>query len=137
MPDTTSVSTTNTTPSETTPTQVDINPKVEVTRETTVPVLKVGEPLTAEYVMHLDKAISSDGCTGVSDFYRDCCVIHDLAYRGGIDPWGQPITRHQANINFRQCIQSRSTLGRFSPMSWIRWAGVEVFGRFFYNPSKL
>ena len=105
-------------------------------KATTIPVLDAGQPLTKEYVKLLDSAIKSDGCTGVKDYYRDCCVIHDLAYRGAVDPWGVSITRAQADTNLRLCIQSKSRLGVFSPLSWVRYAGVSVFGRFFYKPTK-
>lgn len=65
----------------------------------------------------------SDGCTAVKDYHVLCCYEHDLHWNGHrLD--GTPISRGQANKEFRQCIQGRSKLGRFSPLSWWRWAGV-------------
>lgn len=74
--------------------------------------------------------LGSDGCTGVSELYRDCCFEHDIAYRTGHTVLGRATTREEADRRFRQCIQSRSALGRFSPVSWVRWAGVRLFGGF-------
>jgi hypothetical protein len=72
---------------------------------------------------------ASDGCTGVADFRVDCCFLHDYMYVTGTDFSGNPVTKKQADECFRKCIQARSPLGRLSPMSWIRWAGVSLFGR--------
>lgn len=71
----------------------------------------------------------SDGCTGVPDFHVECCWEHDYHFRKGTTLDGEPITFAEANAEFRRCIQSRSRLGRFSPMSWWRWVGVTVGGR--------
>lgn len=89
-------------------------------------------------------AIGSDGCTVVSELFHPCCSEHDLAYgwnkdprdaykldrAGNRDPWGSalPITRAEADRRFRECIQSRSRFGRWSPIAWIRWVGVRVGG---------
>lgn len=84
-----------------------------------------------DQVRELARVEKSDGCTGVADFYVDCCYLHDHFYRVG-EHWkvgGGPVTRAEADKALRQCIQSRSKFGRFSPMSWIRWAGVRL-GRF-------
>jgi hypothetical protein len=78
------------------------------------------------------QAMGSDGCTVVTEAFQDCCYLHDLCWRHGVDPTtGQPITYDEANVLFRHCIQSKSRLGRFSPVSWIRYFGVQWFGRFF------
>lgn len=67
----------------------------------------------------------SDGCTGVADFRIECCFQHDLEWNGRtVD--GEPISRAETNARFRQCIASRSPLGRYSPMAWIRWLGVSL-----------
>lgn len=69
-----------------------------------------------------------DGCTGVLDFYRPCCVLHDFHYRIGLDFDMTAISRALADAKFRRCMQTRSIVGVFSPMSWWRWAGVRIFG---------
>lgn len=102
----------------------------------TIPILQPEQQITSDYIKALDKAINSDGCTGVKDYFRDCCVVHDLGYRYRIDPWGRFIERSQVDAGLRTCIQSKSKFGRFSPISWIRWAGVRIFGRFLYKPKN-
>ncbi len=74
--------------------------------------------------------LKSDGCTVVKDIYLDSCLEHDCHWRLGTTIFGAPITRAQANTRFRKVIQSRSKLGRFSPISWVRYAGVSI-GRLF------
>jgi hypothetical protein len=77
--------------------------------------------------------LGADGCTGVPEFYRDCCLLHDIAYRTGRNPAAlylgreEFITRSEADQLFRDCMQQRSKLGKFNPMSWWRWAGVRLF----------
>lgn len=100
----------------------------------TIPILSPGQPITSDYIKSLDSAINTDGCTGVRDFYRECCVIHDLGYRYRIDPWGRVIGRADVDAGLRACIQAKSWLGKLSPVSWIRWSGVRIFGRYFYHP---
>lgn len=75
------------------------------------------------------RQLKSDGCSGVPDLYVECCWEHDLAYRTGHTLTCEPITRVEADAEFRRCIQARSRLRRFSPVSWVRWVGVRVFGR--------
>lgn len=101
-----------------------------------IPLLKYDEVVTHNYVTKLSDAIKSDGCTDIPEFHHDCCVIHDLGYRYGIDSWGRLISRDEIDANFRKCMQADSIFGRFDPMSWWRWAGVRIFGRFFYSPNK-
>jgi hypothetical protein len=79
-------------------------------------------------VVRWAKAMGSDGCSGVSDCYVIACYDHDIAYRSGHDLFGQPLTRAQADARLRWGIQNESPLGRLSPMSWWRWAGVRLFG---------
>ena len=82
----------------------------------------------------------SDGCTGVKDFYVRACFEHDWHYRYGVtfphqgSP-GEPISKVEADARFRQVMQWESRLGRFSPLSWVRWSGVALFGRYFYHPQ--
>lgn len=72
--------------------------------------------------------LGADGCSGVPDFYKDCCDEHDIHYRTKHTLDGQPISRPEADVRFRECIQSRSGFGRLSPLSWWRWLGVRIFG---------
>ena len=71
----------------------------------------------------------TDFCTGVSEWYADCCAQHDKEYAN------PDIKRREADGNFRRCIQKKSPFGIFSPMSWWRWAGVRVFGWWFRRGS--
>ena len=73
--------------------------------------------------------IATDGCSGVPDFYLNCCIIHDWWYRTHHNLDGTPITFDEANRGMRQCIRQKSWLGRFSPMAWWRYWGVREFGR--------
>ena len=70
--------------------------------------------------------LHSDGCTGVPEFYHDCCLEHDIHCRTGETLDGTPITRKEADAQFRRCIQNRSMFGCFSPLSWWRWVGVRI-----------
>ena len=86
--------------------------------------------------------LESDGCSGVPDFYLDCCYEHDIAYRTGCDVYGNPITRAEADRWFRISIQNHSILakvklGFLSPVSWWRWAGVRILGGSSYNSRNL
>lgn len=101
-----------------------------------VPLLEAGTPVTKEYAALLATAIKSDGCTGVPEFHHNCCVVHDLGYRFQIDPWGQAVSRAQVDAALRRCHQAESVFGRFSPMSWWRWAGVRIVGRFLWNEHR-
>lgn len=73
--------------------------------------------------------IATDGCSGVPDFYLNCCIIHDWFYRTHCDFHGNPVTKNYADGVLKQCIQSGSLFGRFSPMAWWRWWGVKQFGK--------
>ena len=83
----------------------------------------------------------SDGCTGVLDIHRPCCWQHDYCYQTGTDPREAfkgrrvRISRAQADGLFRECNESEDVLGRFSALAWWRWAGLRVFGGFFYPKS--
>lgn len=96
------------------------------------------------FVRQEAKAIGSDGCTLVSELYHDCCSQHDLGYRYGKDPrsayalyladtpnyWvhARDVDRSFIDTQFRECIQVKSKLGRFSPISWLRWTAVRAGG---------
>ena len=96
-----------------------------------------------EWVRWLADRLHSDGCTGVADIYKDCCLEHDISYRTGLDPRvthykgrAVPISRAEADKRFRQCMQSRSVLGKLSPVSWVRWAGVRIGGWLSFNKGE-
>lgn len=67
------------------------------------------------------KKLKSDGCTGVPDFYLECCLEHDIHYRTHKKMDGTRITKAQADKTLKECIQSRSIFGRYSPMAWWRY----------------
>lgn len=75
------------------------------------------------------KTVGSDGCTAVPDFFRVCCLGHDFAYCNGRTLRGAPMTKAQADQQFRDCIQRHSSFRWLSPMSWWRWWAVRRFGR--------
>ena len=80
--------------------------------------------------------LRTDGCTGVPDlWFRACCERHDLAYRRGIDPFGRPVTRREADRQLWRCMAQESRLGRASPVAWLYWTGVRVLGRLAWRPS--
>lgn len=93
-----------------------------------VPLLEEGEAVSPKYVRRLSRAIKSDGCSGVPDFYLSCCIVHDLAYKFQVDPWGRPVTRREADAALRGCIQETSGWGLLSPMAAWRWAAVRLVG---------
>lgn len=101
----------------------------------TIPLLDEGELLTDLYVKLLAKAIRSDGCTCVSELYHECCVVHDLGYEFGIDPWGKKVSKRDIDAAFRRGMQERSKLGVFSPVAAARWLGVAIFGGLFRKPK--
>ena len=85
------------------------------------------------------KKVNSDGCTVVSELFHICCLEHDLGYRHGRCPrsafvvgWDRARTIDRAEVDrrFRDCIRAHSALGRFSPIAYVRWLGVRMFGWF-------
>lgn len=89
-----------------------------------------------EVIRRQAAALGSDGCTGVSDLYRDCCYAHDIAYRTGRNHHGDPVTRAEADTAFRLCIQGESLFGKESLVAWARWAGVRLFGRGIWRDNE-
>lgn len=77
-------------------------------------------------VRELAKELKSDGCTGVPDFFLDCCFEHDVHWRSGVTLDGNPISQMEANRELRRCIQSRSKFGFFSPLAWERFIGTTL-----------
>jgi protein-S-isoprenylcysteine O-methyltransferase Ste14 len=106
-----------------------------------------------DWIRHEANRIGSDGCTVVSEYCRDACLQHDLCYKYQRNPrsaytryvknlrhkWmeADPISREEADRQFRDTLQSLSPLGRWSPVSWIRWAGVRIFGRIYWKDSHV
>lgn len=111
-------------------------------KESVTPVTKdtdwLDDPTRPEWEQVRNYGVAeTDGCTGVKDFYVDCCYLHDRAYRTGRGFDGEPISRREADARLRRCIQSRSRFGRLSPMSWWRWSAVRLFGGFLgYGEKK-
>mgnify|MGYP001585300174 CR=1 FL=1 len=101
-----------------------------------VSLLRPGEAVCRAWLRQVKADIGSDGCSGVPDFYLDCCIVHDLAYRFAVDPWGRPTSRAEADAAFRACIQRQSRLGKASPMAWVRWLGVRAFGSKAWNAHR-
>lgn len=75
------------------------------------------------------KELKSDGCTCVPDFFKDCCLLHDIYYRTHKDLDGNPITKEAADLELKKCIQSRSWFKRWSPMAQWRYWAVLRFGK--------
>jgi hypothetical protein len=115
-----------------------------MTPETSAP------PLYWDWIRSEAALIRSDGCTGVSGLFRECCWEHDLAFyyarsaqdayqrfclnfdRVGAWQEAPAITFEQANSDFRRCHIQRTKLGSFwwlNPMVWWRWRGVVRLSR--------
>lgn len=97
-----------------------------------IPILRDGERPTKLYLVALKKAIKGDGCSGVPDFYGDCCTTHDLMYRYGITMWGKPCKKRDADNYLRSCMQEASWLHRYSLIAKLYWRGVRLFGAWAY-----
>jgi len=82
-----------------------------------------------ENVRQAAEALGADGCSGVPEIHRDCCLEHDIHYRTGRTITGATLSRAQADALFLMCMQERSTLGRWSPLAWWRYAAVRWFAR--------
>jgi|TARA_Y100000034_G_scaffold135929_1_gene209845 hypothetical protein len=73
--------------------------------------------------------LDSDGCTGVPDWFLYSCKEHDCHFRTHKTMEGKRITFEEANYCMRRRIQQGSIFGTWSPISWIRWMGVNLLGR--------
>jgi hypothetical protein len=82
-----------------------------------------------DWVEDMAAELGSDGCTGVSGAYVWCCKEHDVLWRLGMRRDGTLISKDEANLIFRSCIQRSSPFGWLSPMAWWRWIGLKWFGR--------
>jgi hypothetical protein len=81
-------------------------------------------------VRDLAADLGTDGCTGASSVFRDCCLRHDCEYRRGVTTGSnRPLTRKQADQRFLACMQARSIFGWWTPTGWARYAAVRWFGR--------
>ena len=76
--------------------------------------------------------IKGDHCTGVVDWFRDCCDRHDVEYYYAADIDGNKLTRAEADLRMRECIQARSGFKRWSIIAWDRWIGCRIGGWFFW-----
>lgn len=73
--------------------------------------------------------IASDGCSGVPDFYLNCCILHDWFYRTHRHLDGSPITKLQADKILKECDQRKSILGKASIIARLWYWGVRNFGK--------
>ena len=105
--------------------------------------------MTAEWIRKEAVGICSDKCTKSLDMYADCCRLHDLCYWYAKDPFkafelwqagevnywhlAPSINQAQADLILRNCIQSKSWFGRFSPMSWWRYWTLRKLGGLAWN----
>jgi len=105
-----------------------------------------------EFINREAKLINSDGCTGITNVHGLCCKIHDIEYRyhkNSLDAYqayldgyhyfwivAKDISKSDVDRKFRRCLQSNSVLGYFSPISYIRWLGVKLFGGKAWKKSK-
>lgn len=85
------------------------------------------------------KDAGSDGCTVVPEFFRVCCLEHDHAYVHGETIRGLRVSKRDADLRFRECIQANSSFRWLSPLSWWRWLGVYWLGRGVWSerPTRL
>jgi hypothetical protein len=83
------------------------------------------------------RQLGGDGCSGPTlQVHRSCCDEHDIHYRTGRTLDGRPITRAEADAEFRRCMQARSLGGRWHPLPWWRWVAVRLAGwRYFQGGS--
>jgi hypothetical protein len=75
-----------------------------------------------------------DGCTMATGARRDCCAEHDFHYRHHQRLDGSPLgkddieARRVADLTFLRCMQRRGWLGWWSPLAWLRYAAVRIWG---------
>lgn len=79
-------------------------------------------------VHELADRLGSDGCTMATGLRRECCAEHDIHYARHRTLDGAPLTRRQADARFLACMQRRSWFGYFSPLAWMRYTAVRLFG---------
>lgn len=78
-----------------------------------------------------------DGCTGVLDVFKPCCMMHDALYMQ------RTTDRATADRLFRQCMLACAreednvlTRAAGSAVAWWRWLGVRVAGRAFWRDGR-
>ncbi len=82
-------------------------------------------------------ALNSDGCSGPTlPIYVDCCLLHDIAYQTHCDEHGNPTTRLEQDVRFRECMQWFSPLGEASPVASWRYAAVRLLGWYYWMQRK-
>ena len=92
------------------------------------------DPSYWQRVTETARALGGDGCSGPTlQFFRPCCDEHDIHYRTGRRLDGRPITRREADAQFRRCMQQRSKFGRWALMPYWRWFAVRTFGGRFWD----
>jgi hypothetical protein len=69
-----------------------------------------------------------DGCSLATGLRKECCAEHDFHYRYHRRLDGQFISRAEADLRFLRCLQRRGWVGWWSPVAWIRYGAVRVFG---------
>lgn len=70
-----------------------------------------------------------DGCSMATGVRKECCAEHDYHYRYHRRLTGEPITKAEADLRFRACLQRRGWMGWWSPIAWARYWAVRWFGR--------
>jgi hypothetical protein len=99
----------------------------------------VNKRFTEEYCDWLRKQAriyGFDGCTFASELYQVACYEHDFHFRFGCDRWGDPVTRADADRMLREAVQELSPLGKFSPVSWLRWMATRAFSWKAWNKHR-
>ena len=105
--------------------------------------------MTTDWIQKEAASICSDKCTKSLDVYVDCCMLHDLAFYYAKDPfkafelWQQGVPNYwhlapsinqaQGDLVLRNCIQSKSWFGKWSPMSWWRYYILRKLGKVAWN----
>ena len=93
--------------------------------------------LTESDYAEIGEFVATDGCSGVPDFYLNCCIIHDFYYRTHRNLNATRITKGTADKRLRDCIMRGSVFRSLSPMAWWRYWGVRGFGKkaWFHNET--
>lgn len=73
-------------------------------------------------------ALGSDGCTHATAWNLDCCLLHDVMRRTGMDMDDHAVTEAEQNYLFWECNRQRSLarLSWYSPWSAVRYLGVQL-----------
>lgn len=99
-----------------------------------------------QFIAQEAEAIGADGCTGVSEWHRECCLEHDLACHYGKDPrsaydkykygswvvegdwWylAEDMSRRQADYAFATCNYEWSATHKGRIRSFFRFLGVRI-----------